>query len=118
MRSQFGLIPVGWTIDSLDWSTKDPDTLYRKTMALIQQRGKGIVLMHDIHPQSRTASKQLVKWLADHGYKVVSPERMAEAYNKQIAPASFKTADFLGGFVMAGCREGILKGRFRKFLSF
>jgi peptidoglycan/xylan/chitin deacetylase (PgdA/CDA1 family) len=80
LYAEHGLIPVGWTIDTLDWSTKDPDALYEKTISLIKQRGKGIVLMHDIHAQSRTASKRLVKWLAENGYKVVSPERLNKAY--------------------------------------
>ncbi|MCX5784157.1 MAG: polysaccharide deacetylase family protein [Elusimicrobia bacterium] len=78
--SDIGLVPVGWTIDTLDWSTKDPETLYQNTISMIAKRGKGIVLMHDIHPQSRTASKRLVKWLAENGYKVVSPERLVQAY--------------------------------------
>lgn len=80
LDSELGLVPVGWTVDTLDWSTKNPDELFDKTVALIQQRGKGIVLMHDIHDQSRIAAKRLVGWLADNGYKVVSPERMTEAY--------------------------------------
>jgi peptidoglycan/xylan/chitin deacetylase (PgdA/CDA1 family) len=78
--ADLGLVPVGWTIDTLDWSTKDPDALFDKTVSMIKQRGKGIVLMHDIHAQSRTASKRLVKWLAENGYKVVSPERLVKAY--------------------------------------
>ena len=78
--SDLGLVPVGWTIDTLDWSTKDPETLYQNTISMIAKRGKGIVLMHDIHPQSRTAAKRLVKWLAGNGYKVVSPERLVQAF--------------------------------------
>lgn len=78
--SELGLVPVGWTIDTLDWSTKDPDELFNKTVAMLQQRGRGIVLMHDIHAQSRTASKRLVGWLAANGYTVVSPDRLAQAY--------------------------------------
>ena len=80
IASDLELAPVGWTIDTLDWSTKDPEELFGKTVSLIKQRGKGIVLMHDIHSQSRTASKRLVKWLAENGYKVVSPERMTKAF--------------------------------------
>ncbi|HCC46899.1 MAG TPA: hypothetical protein DEQ38_02090 [Elusimicrobia bacterium] len=80
ITSELGLIPVGWTIDSMDWSTKDPDALFKNTVSMIQKRGKGIVLLHDIHPQSRTAAKRLVKWLADNGYKVVSPDRLAKAF--------------------------------------
>jgi len=80
LDSELNLVPVGWTIDTLDWSTKNPDELFEKTIALIKQRGKGIVLMHDIHDQSRLASKRLVQWLSDNGYTVVSPERMTKAY--------------------------------------
>ncbi len=80
VSSELGLTPVGWTIDTLDWSTKDPETLFQNTISMIKQRGKGIVLMHDIHPQSRTASKRLVAWLAENGFKIVSPERMAKAF--------------------------------------
>ncbi len=80
LSSDLGLVPVGWTIDTLDWSTKDPEALFEKTVSMIKQRGKGIILMHDIHPQSRTAAKRLAAWLAENGYKVVSPERLAEAY--------------------------------------
>ena len=78
--SELDLVPVGWTIDTLDWSTKDPEELFQKTIDQIKKRGKGIVLMHDIHDQSRLASKRLVKWLADNGYKVVSPGVMTRAY--------------------------------------
>jgi len=80
VSSDLGLTPVGWTIDTLDWSTRDPEALYQNTIKMIKQRGKGIVLMHDIHPQSRTALKQLLKWLAANGYKVVSPGRMTQAF--------------------------------------
>lgn len=82
--SELGLVPVGWTIDTLDWSTKDPEELFRKTTEMLRERGKGIVLLllHDIHPQSRTAAKRLVGWLAENGFKVVSPERLAEAYSR------------------------------------
>ncbi|OGR95102.1 MAG: hypothetical protein A2016_08690 [Elusimicrobia bacterium GWF2_62_30] len=80
IASDLDLVPVGWTIDTLDWSTKDPDALYANTISMIRKRGKGIVLMHDIHAQSRTASIKLVKWLAENGYKVVSPDRLAEAF--------------------------------------
>lgn len=81
-RSELGLIPVGWTIDTLDWSTKDPETLFQNTTRMIRQRGKGIILMHDIHPQDKAVAGRLAKWLTDNGYKIVSPERLAEAYGK------------------------------------
>jgi len=78
--NRFGVTPMGWTIDTLDWSTKDPDELFEKTTSLIRQRGKGIVLMHDIHPQSVRVNVRLIKWLKDNGYKVVNPDRASRAF--------------------------------------
>ncbi len=77
---RFGVTPMGWTIDTLDWSTKDPDELFARTTELIRQRGKGIVLMHDIHPQSVRVNVRLIQWLKDNGYKVVNPETATRAF--------------------------------------
>jgi len=77
------LVPLGWTIDTMDWSVKSPDELYAKTIALIKQRGKGIVLMHDIHPQSRETVRRLLQWFKENNYKVVSPDRIVQAFRAQ-----------------------------------
>jgi len=76
-----GVVPVGWTIDSMDWNTKDSDVLYKNVKKLIRKRGKGILLMHDIHPQSVRTFLRLRSWLRDNGYTVVSPNRLIEAFN-------------------------------------
>jgi peptidoglycan/xylan/chitin deacetylase (PgdA/CDA1 family) len=76
------LVPVGWTIDTLDWSIRDSDELYEKTIAQIARRGKGIVLMHDIHNQSRRMLLRLLPWLKAEGYTVVSPQRLLDAYQE------------------------------------
>ncbi|MBI4351062.1 MAG: polysaccharide deacetylase family protein [Elusimicrobia bacterium] len=78
--SDLELVPVGWTIDTLDWSTKDPEELFNRTVSMLSRRGKGIVLLHDVHDQSRLASARLVKWLAENGFKAVSPERLTQAF--------------------------------------
>ncbi|MCK9225222.1 MAG: polysaccharide deacetylase family protein [Candidatus Muirbacterium halophilum] len=82
IMDKLNLIPVGWTIDSLDWSTKNPDELFQKMKSLISKRGKGILLMHDIHEQSALSFARLAEWLKDNNYKIVSPSRLIEAYSK------------------------------------
>ena len=81
--SDLNLVPLGWTIDTMDWSIKSPDELYAKTIASIKQRGKGIILMHDIHPQSRATAKRLLQWFKENNYKVVSPDRIVRAFRAQ-----------------------------------
>lgn len=82
IMSDLNLIPVGWTIDSLDWSTKNPDELFEKMKSLIKKRGKGILLMHDIHEQSALSFARLAEWLNDNNYKIVNPDRIIKAYNE------------------------------------
>ena len=78
--TDLNLVPLGWTIDTLDWSIKSPEELYAKTIAMIKQRGKGVILMHDIHPQSRETAKRLLNWLKENNYTVVAPDRITQAF--------------------------------------
>jgi peptidoglycan/xylan/chitin deacetylase (PgdA/CDA1 family)/archaellum component FlaC len=78
--SEDKLIPVGWTIDTKDWAIRDPNILYDNTIQLIKKRGKGILLMHDIHKHSRTTLENLIKWLHQNNYKIVSPEILKQDF--------------------------------------
>ena len=40
-------------------------------MALLEKRGKGIILMHDIQPHTAAAMPDLLKELKAKGYKIV-----------------------------------------------
>ncbi|MFA7578279.1 MAG: polysaccharide deacetylase family protein [Candidatus Muiribacteriota bacterium] len=78
--NEYNLVPLGWTIDSLDWSTKDPDELFNKMTQMISKRGKGILLMHDIHEQSRVSFIRLADWLKKNGYTIVNPDVLTKAF--------------------------------------
>ncbi|MFZ2960057.1 MAG: polysaccharide deacetylase family protein [Candidatus Ozemobacteraceae bacterium] len=80
IENNLHLIPVGWTIDSLDWSIKSPDELFKTITGLIAKRGKGVVLMHDIHAQSLAVLPRLLAWFSQNGYTVVGPERLMDAF--------------------------------------
>lgn len=78
--SDIKLIPVGWTIDSMDWSTKSSDELFNRLISLIKKRKKGIILLHDIHPQTYQIHNRLVRWLKENNYKIVSPQKLQSAF--------------------------------------
>jgi len=58
-------------IDSFDFKGPQPDALVKHIMALLEKRGKGIILMHDIQPHTAAAMPDLLKELKAKGYKVV-----------------------------------------------
>jgi peptidoglycan/xylan/chitin deacetylase (PgdA/CDA1 family) len=50
-----------WTIDSLDWQDHNPASVLERVEKQMQVSKRGIILFHDIHPQSVEASRQLME---------------------------------------------------------
>jgi peptidoglycan/xylan/chitin deacetylase (PgdA/CDA1 family) len=50
------MIHVFWTVDSLDWQDHNPESIHQRVLLEMKQQGRGIILFHDIHPQSVIAS--------------------------------------------------------------
>jgi peptidoglycan/xylan/chitin deacetylase (PgdA/CDA1 family) len=77
-------------IDSFDFKGGKPDKLVKHIMALLEKRGKGIILMHDIQPHTAAAMPELLKQLKAGGYKVVqmtakAPIQTLPEYDELIA---------------------------------
>lgn len=59
-------------IDSKDYFTSTPMSVTQRTMNLLHKRGRGIVLMHDIHQRTARMLPTLLSKLEAEGYKVVT----------------------------------------------
>jgi peptidoglycan-N-acetylglucosamine deacetylase len=58
-------------IDSFDWRSRNAASVIQRVMSTLEQRGRGIILLHDIFPSTATAVPALLKALKANGYKVV-----------------------------------------------
>jgi peptidoglycan/xylan/chitin deacetylase (PgdA/CDA1 family) len=58
-------------IDSFDWRTYDASRLVERVMSGLNRRGKGIILLHDIHASTTKALPMLLSRLKEGGFKVV-----------------------------------------------
>ncbi len=56
-----GMIHVFWNVDTLDWQDKNPSSIVQRAMKQMIANRKGIVLFHDIHPQSVKAIRLLLQ---------------------------------------------------------
>lgn len=52
-----------WRIDSLDWQDKNPESIRDRVVSQMNSMQKGIILFHDIHPQSAQAAQLMVDYL-------------------------------------------------------
>jgi peptidoglycan/xylan/chitin deacetylase (PgdA/CDA1 family) len=58
-----GLVHVFWNVDSLDWQDHNPQSVYNRTISQMKLEGHGVILFHDIHPQTVQASDMVMKWI-------------------------------------------------------
>jgi peptidoglycan/xylan/chitin deacetylase (PgdA/CDA1 family) len=58
-------------IDTLDWLHRSSQSVVRRAMAGLEHRGRGIILLHDIHPSTAAAVPLLLTQLKAKGYRIV-----------------------------------------------
>jgi len=58
-------------VDSYDWRTRNAQSVVRRVMAGLERRGRGIILLHDIHPSTAAAMPELLAQLKAKGYRIV-----------------------------------------------
>jgi peptidoglycan/xylan/chitin deacetylase (PgdA/CDA1 family)/3D (Asp-Asp-Asp) domain-containing protein len=67
------ILHVMWNVDSLDWKDPDPKSIEARVFRVLAQQGdKGVILFHDIHPQTVEAVRLVLPRLKREGYQVVS----------------------------------------------
>ncbi|MES2768229.1 MAG: polysaccharide deacetylase family protein [Bdellovibrionota bacterium] len=60
-----------WNVDTLDWKYKDPDVLLKYALEQTTKTGRGIVLFHDVQPQTSAILPEYLNTLANSGYSTV-----------------------------------------------
>jgi peptidoglycan/xylan/chitin deacetylase (PgdA/CDA1 family) len=78
---------VSVDIDSLDYRLRNAQRIVRQVMAQLERRGRGIILMHDIHASTALAVPGLLVRLKEKGYRIVHL-RPTTAVQTQIASAT------------------------------
>lgn len=79
------MVHVFWNVDTLDWHDKDPDTIVARTRAQIRSQKHGIILFHDIHPQSVVASERILRELKEAKNRVLPISEIVSEQNGNIA---------------------------------
>ncbi|MDO4339563.1 MAG: polysaccharide deacetylase family protein [Eubacteriales bacterium] len=68
------MFPVFWTVDTLDWESKNVDSILQ--IVDNQVEDGSIILMHDGYETSVEAAFQIIDKLSDEGYDFVTVDRM------------------------------------------
>ncbi|MFR4627220.1 MAG: polysaccharide deacetylase family protein [Dorea formicigenerans] len=77
VRASVGLPMILWSIDTLDWKTRNAQSSIDTVMNDVQDGD--VILMHDIHTESIDAALVLIPKLEEAGYQLVTVSEMAKA---------------------------------------
>lgn len=76
LREQIGKPMILWSIDTLDWKTRNAKSTETKIMSNVKDGD--IILMHDLYSQSRDAAIKVIPKLIKEGYQLVTVSEMAK----------------------------------------
>ena len=68
------MLPIFWSVDTLDWTTKNEDQIVQKVVTKIEEND--IILMHDSYDSTVKAALRIVDLLQAEGYEFVTPDEL------------------------------------------
>lgn len=80
---------VNWSVDTRDWSSRNADSVCKIIKDENTLDGK-VILMHSVYDSSAQATEQIVPWLIDKGYQLVTvSELLTYKYKEQPTNGKF-----------------------------
>lgn len=73
-EEELNMIPVLWTVDTLDWCSKSASGIVNKIVSKVDDND--IILMHDYYDTSVTAALQAIDRLLKEGYEFVTVDEL------------------------------------------
>lgn len=68
------MLPVMWTVDPVDWNTKDADLIVKRVEKVVED--EDIILLHDNYKSSVEAALRIVDDLTKQGYDFVTVDEL------------------------------------------
>ena len=74
LECQVMMIPVFWTLDTLDWKVKNTDRIVREVLEEVEEND--VILMHDSYRTTVEAALRIVDELQKEGYEFVTADEL------------------------------------------
>ncbi len=87
-----GVPIIQWNVDTKDWKTKDASSICDEIKRTIADGN--IILMHNIYESTATATEEILPWLVEQGYQLVTVSQLIQAKtgNPPLAGIQYYTA--------------------------
>ncbi len=76
-RDACGKPMIGWSLDTLDWQSRNAQKVVDKIKNSGELDGQ-VILMHSLYESSVDATREIVPWLIENGYQLVTVSELFE----------------------------------------
>lgn len=80
ISAQCGVAFVNWSVDTLDWKTRNADTVYNTVVTGAYDGA--VILLHDIHASTVDAMERAIPKLIEDGYQLVTVSELMSYSDK------------------------------------
>ncbi|MCQ2512090.1 MAG: polysaccharide deacetylase family protein [Lachnospiraceae bacterium] len=89
-----GMSVFHWSLDTRDWSSRDANAVIAEIKNNVQDGD--IILMHNIYSSTAEAVEQILPWLTEQGYQLVTVSQLIQAKNGEppLPGITYKRADY------------------------
>jgi len=91
------LVVFSTDVDADDWHRIGPAQVVALAMKRLEAKGKGMLLLHDIHPRTAEALPELLKQLKEHGFHIVQVVPTSGTAPAIVARSSYSVAWSVSG---------------------
>lgn len=84
VNSLVGMPVIMWSVDTLDWKTRDAQKTFASVTGTSKLNGK-IILMHSLYTSTAEATELIVPWLIENGYQTVTVSELIKYKHGEIA---------------------------------
>ena len=87
LRQVVGVPMIGWSIDTEDWKSKNPQMIQDRTLGMVSDGS--VVLMHDIYETSIKGAEMIIRGLKAAGFTFVTVDEMIREKEAVLGAGSY-----------------------------
>ncbi|MDR0571186.1 MAG: polysaccharide deacetylase family protein [Clostridiales Family XIII bacterium] len=84
LSRELGYLMIYWSVDTLDWKTRNADAVYKAVMKGASDRA--IILCHDLHKTTVDAMERVIPDLLAQGFQLVTVSELLYHSDKKFEP--------------------------------
>ncbi len=83
-KEDVGMPLIHWSLDTMDWSSRNADSVVKKIKDNVKDGD--IILMHDLYGSTAEATEEILPWLVEEGYQIVTVSEMMAVKGIEMQP--------------------------------